>query len=349
MTEFTDFQIDVLEALADSAGARTPDELARQLGYSAGAIADTLEQFRRERWTERLSAWQLASGAEYALRSHLTLTGYQVDIMRDLQNASGARTVDELALDSGDDQELITETIDWLARNGYVQPVSAYRRIPGAGLESSPVEYDPYGDQYETDRNESGRYEPAPHEADRYEPEQYDPDRYNSELFQLDRHDPSLYKPAAYEPDPYGAAQHESAPYEAAPYEPVSQETTRYEPALYETTRYEPPAFEQAQYEPAAFEQAQYEPAAFEPARYEPAAFEPAQYESAAFEPAQYEPAPFEQAQYEPAPVDQPDLYETGLIEPDPYRYDTDPIGMPRPEHTPPARRRVPTWVQRRD
>jgi hypothetical protein len=121
-----------------------------------GAVADTLEQFRRQRWTERVPAWQLASGAEYALRSRLTLTGYQIDIMQDLESASGARTIEELAADSGDDEEMIADTIDWLARNGYVQSVSACRRSSDTRFEPPPA-----AAPYDTDPIGIPRQEPA--------------------------------------------------------------------------------------------------------------------------------------------------------------------------------------------
>jgi hypothetical protein len=128
MTDFTPLQLDVLDALADCPGARTPEELADILDHSVGAVADALDPLRRQRRIERVNAWQLASGAQYALRSRLTLTNHQIDIMSDLDNAPGARTIEELAYDSGDDEDLVAETMDSLARSGYVQAVSAYRR-----------------------------------------------------------------------------------------------------------------------------------------------------------------------------------------------------------------------------
>ncbi|MGF6886265.1 hypothetical protein ABIA39_000232 [Nocardia sp. GAS34] len=128
MTDFTPLQLDVLDALADCPGARTPEELADILDHSTGAVADALDTLRRHRRIERVNAWQLASGAQYALRSRLTLTDHQIDIMSDLDNAPGARTIEELAYDSGDDEDLVAETMDSLARSGYVQAVSAYRR-----------------------------------------------------------------------------------------------------------------------------------------------------------------------------------------------------------------------------
>lgn len=145
MSDFTDLQLDVFDALGYSPGARTPEELAALLDHSTGAVADALDELRLQRWVERVSAWQLASGAEYALRSRLTLTDYQIDIMSDLQNAPGARTVEELAYDSGDDEDLVAETMDWLARNGYVQPVSAFRRPPDphAAAPRDPYAEDP--------------------------------------------------------------------------------------------------------------------------------------------------------------------------------------------------------------
>jgi|GEM_PF-5524875 len=139
MTDFTPLQLDVLDVLADSPDARTPEELAHLLDYPTGAVADALDSLRRSRWIERVTAWQLASGAEYALRSRLTLTDHQIDIMSDLENAPGARTIEELAYDSGDEADLIAETIDWLARNAYVQPVSAYRRTPDVATSPRPA------------------------------------------------------------------------------------------------------------------------------------------------------------------------------------------------------------------
>jgi len=146
MTEFTPLQLDVFDALADCPGARTPEELAELLDHSTGAVADALDGLRRQRRIERVSAWQLASGAEYALRSRLTLTDYQIDIMSDLQNASGARTIEELAYDSGDDEDLLAETMDWLARNSYVQPVSAYRCPLDSPVATAAIRDDRYAD-----------------------------------------------------------------------------------------------------------------------------------------------------------------------------------------------------------
>lgn len=177
MTDFTPLQLDVLDALADCPGARTPEELADILDYSTGAVADALDTLRRRREIERVNAWQLASGAQYALRSRLTLTDYQIDIMSDLDNAPGARTIEELAYDSGDDEDLVTETMDSLARNGYVQTVSAYRRpadarvaaAPRRGHSATPV--DPYANPLDPYAAQAAPADPYANPSDLYAPQ----------------------------------------------------------------------------------------------------------------------------------------------------------------------------------
>ncbi|MBU3062961.1 MarR family transcriptional regulator [Nocardia sp. NEAU-G5] len=183
MTDFTPLQLDVLDALADCPGARTPEELADILDYSTGAVADALDTLRRHRRIERVNAWQLASGAQYALRSRLTLTDHQIDIMSDLDNAPGARTIEELAYDSGDDEDLVAETMDSLARSGYVQAVSAYRRpaesrvaaaAPRPGRSATPPDpyaspLDPYAAQaYSTADPYTGSSDPYTGSSDLY-------------------------------------------------------------------------------------------------------------------------------------------------------------------------------------
>ncbi|MBF6174931.1 hypothetical protein [Nocardia blacklockiae] len=128
MTELTTAQAYALEVLSESRAARTADELARLLDEPAYEVEDTLAWLKRHRYIVGVTAWQLAVGATYMLASHHQLTEFELYVLHEIREAEGVRTIDELARDSGLPAEDLAETVQWLSRNGYLQPVTAWRR-----------------------------------------------------------------------------------------------------------------------------------------------------------------------------------------------------------------------------
>ena len=130
MTELTAAQADALEILSESPAARTAAELAQLLDEPAYEVEDTLAWLKRNRFIVGVAAWQLTVGATYMLRSHHQLTDLELDVLHELSEAGGVRTADELARETGIAPEDLMETVHWLTGNGYLQPVTAWRRTP---------------------------------------------------------------------------------------------------------------------------------------------------------------------------------------------------------------------------
>ncbi|MBB5911905.1 DNA-binding IclR family transcriptional regulator [Nocardia transvalensis] len=114
--------------MADSPAAHTADELARLLDQPAYAVEDTLAFLRRHRYIVQTTAWQLTVGATYVLGSHHQLTEFELYVLHQVKESGGAGTIDDLARDSGIPVDDIADTVQWLNANGYLQPVTAWRR-----------------------------------------------------------------------------------------------------------------------------------------------------------------------------------------------------------------------------
>ncbi|WP_024799379.1 MarR family transcriptional regulator [Nocardia sp. BMG51109] len=130
MTELTAAQADALEILSESPAARTAAELARLLDESPYEIEDTLAWLKRHRFIVGVAAWQLTTGATYMLGSTHQLTDIELDVLHELSESGGVRTIDELVRQLGVAPEDLSETVHWLSANGYLQPVTAWRRKP---------------------------------------------------------------------------------------------------------------------------------------------------------------------------------------------------------------------------
>ncbi|RDI49387.1 hypothetical protein [Nocardia mexicana] len=130
MTELTTAQADTLEVLSESPAARTADELADLLDAPAYEIEDALAWLKRHRYIVGVTAWQLTVGAAYVLGSHHQLTEFELYVLHQIKEVGGTSTVDELVQDTGIPEDDLTDTVQWLSRNGYLQPVTAWRRTP---------------------------------------------------------------------------------------------------------------------------------------------------------------------------------------------------------------------------
>ncbi|GAB2686166.1 hypothetical protein GCM10027089_03750 [Nocardia thraciensis] len=130
MTELTTAQADTLEVLSESPAARTADEVADLLDAPAYEIEDALAWLKRHRYIVGVTAWQLTVGATYVLGSHHQLTEFELYVLHQVKEVGGTSTVDELVQDTGIPEDDLTDTVQWLSRNGYLQPVTAWRRTP---------------------------------------------------------------------------------------------------------------------------------------------------------------------------------------------------------------------------
>ncbi|WP_460695585.1 hypothetical protein [Nocardia thraciensis] len=116
--------------LSESPAARTADEVADLLDAPAYEIEDALAWLKRHRYIVGVTAWQLTVGATYVLGSHHQLTEFELYVLHQVKEVGGTSTVDELVQDTGIPEDDLTDTVQWLSRNGYLQPVTAWRRTP---------------------------------------------------------------------------------------------------------------------------------------------------------------------------------------------------------------------------
>ncbi|MBB5916832.1 hypothetical protein BJY24_005744 [Nocardia transvalensis] len=125
--ELPALEYDLLRALDSAAGARGVAELEAMIARRPGSIEATVRRLASNGFARQRRAWLLSRTGRAALADPASWERFTVPqqrVLGALDEADGARTVEELASTIGDDQ--VVAAIGWLAAHRYVRPVPAF-------------------------------------------------------------------------------------------------------------------------------------------------------------------------------------------------------------------------------